>query len=124
MPHITYEYTVPRVYSTPASSTQEQPPLGSMMANASYSQLPMTGNEVEARNEKSEEVKNHSAPLDHKGNMEARGDVQWEHQPPCNLTENPEMLRITASGEVLRNELGKLAGFGESQFFFVVVYNV
>ncbi|XP_060744113.1 ADAMTS-like protein 2 [Tachysurus vachellii] len=112
MPHITYEYTVPRVSSTPASSTQEQPPLGSMMANASYSQLPITGNEVEVRNEKSEEVKNQSAPLDHKGNMEAHGDVQWEHQPPCNLTENPEMLRITASGEVLRNELGKLAGFG------------
>ncbi|KAK2831632.1 hypothetical protein Q7C36_016718 [Tachysurus vachellii] len=76
MPHITYEYTVPRVSSTPASSTQEQPPLGSMMANASYSQLPITGNEVEVRNEKSEEVKNQSAPLDHKGNMEAHGDVQ------------------------------------------------
>lgn len=115
MPHITYEYTVPRVSSTPASSTQEQPPLASMMGNGSYSQLPITGNEVEARNGKSKEEKKQSAPPDPKGNMEARGDVQWEHQAPCNLSKKPEVLRITVSGVVLRNKLGKQDGFGESR---------
>lgn len=114
MPHITYEYTVPHVSSTPASSTQEQPPLASMIANATYSQLPITRNEVEARNEnREEEEKNQSTSLDPKRNMEAHGDVRWEHQAPCNLSENPEMLRLRASGEVLRNELGKQDGFGE-----------
>ncbi|XP_026790358.2 ADAMTS-like protein 2 isoform X1 [Pangasianodon hypophthalmus] len=112
MPHITYEYTVPRVSSTPASSTQEQPPLGSMMANASYSQHPITGNEVEARSENSEDEKNQSAPLEPKGNMEAHGDVRQEHQAPCNLSENPEVLRLRVSGGVLRNKLGKQDGFG------------
>lgn len=115
MPHITYEYTVPRVSSTPASSTQEQPPLASMMGNASYSQLPITGNEVEDRNGKSKEEKKQSASPDPKGNMEARGDVRWEHQAPCNLSKKPEVLRITVSGVVLRNELGKQDGFGESR---------
>ncbi|XP_053362788.1 ADAMTS-like protein 2 isoform X2 [Clarias gariepinus] len=94
MPHITYEYTVPRVSSTPASFTQDQHPISSMMANTSYPQLPITGNEVEDRREKSE-----GTTLDHKGTMEARGDVRWEHQAPCNLSENSEALRLRESGK-------------------------
>lgn len=68
---------------------------------------------MEARNEYREEEKNQSTPLDPKGNMEGHGDVRWEHQAPCNLSENPEVLCLRASGEVLRNELGKQDGFGE-----------
>lgn len=94
MPHITYEYTVPRVSSTPASFTQDQHPISSMMANTSYPQLPITGNEVEDRREKSK-----GTTLDHKGTMEARGDVRWEHQAPCNLSENSEALRLRESGK-------------------------
>lgn len=125
MPHITYEYTVPRMPSTPASSTQEQPPLASMMANVTYSQLPITGNEVEARSKKREEEKNQSTPGGHKGSMKARGDVQWEHQAPCNLSGNSELLHLTASGEVLHKELGKQDGFGECRItvsFFLKFY--
>lgn len=127
MPHITYEYTVPRVSSTAASSTQEQPPLASMIANASYTQLPITGNEVEARNEDREDEKNQSTPLDRKGSMEAHGDVRWEHQAPCNLSAKPEALQLRASGEVLHNELGKNGGFGECRIsvcFFCPLYKL
>lgn len=113
MPHITYEYTVPRVSSTPASSTQEQPPLASLVANASYAQLPISGNEVEARGENWEKEKNQSTPLGHKGSMEAHGGVQWEHQAPCNLSEKPEVLHLRASEGVPHKELGKQDGLGE-----------
>lgn len=113
MPHITFEYTAPRVSSTPASSTQEQPPLASMMANASYSQLPISGNEVEARSENREEGKNKSTSVGHKGSTEAHGGVRWEHQAPCNLSEKPEVLRLRAPGGVLRKDLGKQDGLGE-----------
>lgn len=121
MPHITYEYTVPRLSSTPASSTQEQPPLASLIANASYSQLPITGNEVEARNENRKEEKNQSTPV---GNMEARRDVQWEHQAPCNLSENPEVLHPRVSGEVLHKELGKQDSLGECRITVFLCINL
>lgn len=127
MPHITYEYTVPRVSSTPASPTQKQPPLASMTANASYSQLPISGNEVEARNKNREEEKNQSTPVGHEGRMEARGGVRWEHQAPCNLSETTEVLCLRVSGGVLRKELGKQDGLGERRFtmcFFCPLYNL
>lgn len=122
MPHITYEYTVPHVSSTIASSTQEQPSLASMMANGSNSQLPITGNEVEVRNEIKEKEKNQSAPLNPKGNIEAHGDVRWEHQAPCNLSKNPEVLRLRVTAKVLRNELGKQAAFGECRILFIIIF--
>uniref|UniRef100_A0A3B4DJ92 PLAC domain-containing protein n=1 Tax=Pygocentrus nattereri TaxID=42514 RepID=A0A3B4DJ92_PYGNA len=68
MPHITYEYTVPRITeartATPAPSTLDQPQLGSIMAaalkaptapqpgaNVSSPIRPFSGNEIEAREE-------------------------------------------------------------------------
>ncbi|TSN03382.1 ADAMTS-like protein 2 [Bagarius yarrelli] len=112
MPHITYEYTVPRLSSTPASSTQKQPLLARLMANSSFLHLSITGNEVESRVENREKEKNQTAPLDPEGNMEARGDVRWAQQALCNLSENSEVLRLKVSGEILGNELGKKDSYG------------
>ncbi|XP_072547105.1 ADAMTS-like protein 2 [Salminus brasiliensis] len=122
MPHITYEYTVPRIEdprtSTPASSTLEQPQLGSLMVaalkapavpelatNASSPVLPFSENEIEARGQLKKEV-NQSSPAASKERLEVRGgpeDVRWELQAPHNLSKPAVVLPFRPAE--LHNEL-------------------
>ncbi|KAI4893227.1 hypothetical protein NFI96_025574 [Prochilodus magdalenae] len=117
MPHITYEYTVPRIEEartvTAAPFTMEQPPLGSIMVaalkapaapetapNASSPVVPFSGNEIDAREElrKKGNQSTHAAPNER---VEVRPeDVRWELQAPRNLTD-PGRVRPAE----LRNEL-------------------
>ncbi|KAG9264785.1 ADAMTS-like protein 2 [Astyanax mexicanus] len=122
MPHITYEYTVPRVpdtrTATPASYTLAQPQLGSLMvaalkapavpeppSNASSPLLPFSGNEIEAR-ERLKKKGNQSNPTAPKENVEVRGgpeDVRWELQTPHNLSSSAMVLPFRPAE--LHNEL-------------------
>ncbi|XP_066517793.1 ADAMTS-like protein 2 [Hoplias malabaricus] len=120
MPHITYEYTVPRVTeartAAPSLSTLEQPQLGSIMAlkvstplepvvNTSSPVLPVSGNEIEARGELGKEG-NQSASSGLKEKVEIQGrpeDVPWELQAPHNLSD-PAKVQPFKPAE-LRNEL-------------------
>lgn len=122
MPHITYEYTVPRVEealtATPASSTLEQPQLASIMAaalkappplepaaNVSSPVLPFAWNEIEARRELRKEGNQSSHPTP-KERAEVRGhpkDVRWKLQAPHNLSDPTRGLSFKPAE--LRNEL-------------------
>ncbi|XP_062873362.1 ADAMTS-like protein 2 [Trichomycterus rosablanca] len=109
VPHITYEYTVPRasgpIPSTPASLTPEQPQLSSLVSNATSPRLPITGNEVDPRQD-STEAEIQSTPSVPEENLKGRGGSAR------NLSEDPEVLSFRSAADVLRNELEEQESFG------------
>ncbi|KAL7849261.1 hypothetical protein SRHO_G00208840 [Serrasalmus rhombeus] len=122
MPHITYEYTVPRITeartATPAPSTLDQPQLGSIMAaalkaptapqpgaNASSPIRPFSGNEIEAREElrKKGNQSTHAASNERVEVHVHPEDVRWELQAPHNLSDPARVLPFRPTE--LHNEL-------------------
>ncbi|KAK1785848.1 hypothetical protein P4O66_003220 [Electrophorus voltai] len=138
MPHITYEYTVPRAaelrVSPPASSTPDHPPPSSIRAaaaplapavarpaaNASSPELPVTGNEIEG----SGACRNLSSASTLKESAEAHRshkDTQPELQVSPDLGEQPQVLRFRPgdpSRKAFRNELESSTHRSEVQVTF------
>ncbi|KAA0719095.1 ADAMTS-like protein 2 [Triplophysa tibetana] len=121
MPHITYEYTVPRSpeprTAPPMPSTPEQPQISNLMSmtskdtslaekkvNTSSIELSFTHNEIEGREEYGKKG-NQSASLAPQENVELRvgaEELLWELQASVNLS---GLVLFRPAGEVLQNEL-------------------
>lgn len=124
MPHITYEYTVPRSpeprTAPPIASTPEQPQISNLMSmtskdtspegkkvNTSSSELSIAHNEIEGRKQY-EKKGNQSAPMAPQENVELRvgpEELLWELQASVNLSELPGLVLFRPASEVLQNEL-------------------
>ncbi|XP_030631681.1 ADAMTS-like protein 2 [Chanos chanos] len=131
MPHITYEYTVPRSTeprtAAPLSSSPEEPQISSLVAlpppplppaqypavpdreanNITSTELSLTDNEIEASEEYTK-VGNQSVPVVSKENMEVRvgpEGLRWEVQTQINISSLPNILLLSPVSPVLGNEL-------------------
>ncbi|XP_026062244.1 ADAMTS-like protein 2 isoform X2 [Carassius auratus] len=124
MPHITYEYTVPRApelrVAPPMVSTPEQPQISNLMSktakdpsaaeqkvNASSTELSSTHNEIEARKEYRKKG-NQSTSLGPQDNVDVHvGDEEllWELKASVNFSELPGLVLFRPASEVLQNEL-------------------
>jgi len=124
MPHITYEYTVPRApelrVASPMASTPEQPQISNLMSktskdpssavqkvNASSTELFSTHNEIEARKEYGKKD-NQSSSLVAQDNVEVHvghEELLWGLQASVNFSELPGLVLFRPASEVLQNEL-------------------
>ncbi|XDV27139.1 hypothetical protein PO909_030720 [Leuciscus waleckii] len=124
MPHITYEYTVPRApelrAAPPMASTPEQPQISNLMSktskdpssaeqkvNASSTELFSTHNEIEARKEYGKKD-NQSSSLVAQDNVEVHvghEELLWGLQASVNFSELPGLVLFRPASEVLQNEL-------------------
>uniref|UniRef100_A0A674B1H2 Si:ch211-267e7.3 n=1 Tax=Salmo trutta TaxID=8032 RepID=A0A674B1H2_SALTR len=138
MPHITYEYTVPRTpearTTTPVASLPEEvqiralsvvkpavpepwpPVVPDTIANATATELSLNDNEIEA-SEDYGKLGNHSGVLvpdeppdvDHDLDHDHEGLV-WELQAPLNLSQPPAMLVFRPASEIYHNNLENKLG--------------
>lgn len=121
MPHITYEYTVPRAAelraAPPMASTPEQPQISNLMSktskdpspaeqkvNTSSTELSSTHNEIEEYGKKD----NQSTSLVAQDNDEVHvghEELLWGLQASVNFSELPGLVLFRPASEVLQNEL-------------------
>lgn len=113
MPHITYEYTVPRAPASPMTSTSEQPQVSNLMSKTSRdpsvaeprgNTSSTEHNEIEARKEY-EKKSNQSSSLVPQDGVDVHEELLWGLQASVNFSELPALVLFRPASEVLQNEL-------------------